>query len=207
MQDALPTDTQTANDSAPSVMEKPANPFNALMALSHAVKKVGIAKPEDVQSIKKVWDESQMAIHEDLRDPARVQVVLKEGAVPMEFTIRGLTLDEKHKAEQIVEGVTPPKKTRIETKPGLPAQTVDDGYDEESPIYRKNLAEANKNRLLFITLKGVVGLEESTTGQTIEEKMVEVSKMNSKIVEFLASEIWYFSYSGQDFENFFFNKG
>jgi hypothetical protein len=207
MQDALPTDTTIPTEPVAQTIAKPANPFAALSALSGAVKKVGIAKPEDVESVKKVWDESQMGIREELRDPARFQVSLKEGAIPVEFTVRGLSLDEKHKAEQIVEGVIPPKKTRTETKPGLPAQTVDDGYDEEAPSYKTALADANKKRLLFITLKGVEGLEEATNGDTVEEKMAELSKMNSKIVEFLASEIWYFSYSGQDFENFFFKKG
>lgn len=206
MQDALPTSTAIPTETVVPAIAKPANPFAALSALSGAVKKVGIARPEDVKSIKEVWHESQMHLREELREPAKIQVTLKDGAVPIEFTVRGLTLDEKHKAEQMVEGVTPPKKTRIETKPGLPAQSVDDGYDEEAPSYKAALAEANKRRLLFITLKGVVGLEEATIGETAEKKMEELAKMNSKIVEFLASEIWYFSYSGHEFENFFFKK-
>ena len=183
------------------------NPLEVLESLSGATKKVGIARPEDVVSQREEWAKEDMLLPEEKRGPARIKVDMKGGAKVEEFTIRGLTLKEKSVAERMVESVIPPKKTRMEAVPGKPPMEVSDGFDEDAPEYRKQLAEANEKRLLYIVLKGVVGLEKGMPDMDLDAQMERISGMNSRLIEFLASEVWHFSYAGRDYEDFFFKEG
>ena len=183
------------------------DPLAAMKQLSSATRRVGIASPEDVLEERRTWPPEEMAKEEHERGPARVKVTLREGARPAEFVVRGLSYREKEAAERIVSEVVPPRKTRMDVRPGMPPTPVDDGFDENDPKYLAEREAAGHRRLLYICLKGVVGLEEKLSGRTITEKLDELAGMNEKLVSYLASEVWHFTYSGRDIEDFFFKAG
>jgi hypothetical protein len=183
------------------------NPFAGLKALSGAVRKVKVAAPEDVLEERKTWPAEEMILPPDKRCPPKIDVVMKPGRAGVEFTIRGLSYAEKLEAERMVDSVIPPRKKRLEAVPGKPPVEVNDGFDEEDPKYLMAKAKAQADRLLYVVLKGVAGLEENTKGATPNEKLASLGEMNVKVIEFLASEIWHFGFSGRDAEDFCGSEG
>ncbi len=185
--------------------------FDTITAFSRKSKTVRLANPDDVIGEKKVWSEDQELL--PMRDrgvPTRIMLETRPGAETVDVEIRPLTMSEREAAEKILDAAIPPQ-TFVEEqaqRPGDIPKRIPSGYDYDAPSYLAALRPLQEKQAAFVALKGVVGLNESTTGQSPEDKLKSLMDSTpSRMIRFLASEIWAMTYAQGSPADFFTNEG
>jgi hypothetical protein len=184
--------------------------FTAMGDFARKTRTVRMAAPEDVLHEERVWSaEDQMKPFAERGEP-RVKLHIRPGAPTMDFRIRPLSMAERECAEKITDAAIPPQ-TYVEEQPVRPGdipKKIPTGYDYEAPEYLAALRPLQDEQAAYVVLKGVVDLEQDTPGATDPEKVRAITTtMPSRIVRFLASEIWAMTYAQGSPADFFMNEG
>lgn len=181
--------------------------FTAMGAFARKTKVVRMASPEDVLSEEKVWSIDQLSVPILHRgEPQAVKLEIRPGAETMDFTIRPLTMSEREAADKILDSAIPPQTyvEELPVRPGDVGKRIPSGYDYEAPSYLADMRPLHERQAAYVILKGVEGMEECTPGADTNQKMAAImDTMPSRIVKFLASEIWSMTYAQGNPADFF----
>lgn len=187
------------------------NLLQSIGEFSRKSKTIRIARPEDIISEVPTYSDAQLLKPLAERGkPERVRLEIREGAETQDIQIRPLTMKQREIADRFVDAAIPPQLfvEEIPQRPGDLGKKVPSGYDYENPEYQNALRPLQEKQAAFVVLKGVVGLDESVTGDTDEKKIEQVMEsMSAKLVTFLAAEIWGMTYAQGDPVDFFTKGG
>ncbi len=171
---------------------------------------VRMAAPDDILSEEKVWSPEDLMKPYAERGEPRTKLNIRPGAPTMDFEIRPLSMTEREAAERVTDAALPPQ-TFIEEQPQRPGdipKKIPSGYDYDAPSYLADLRPLQDKQAAYVCLKGVQGLEESTPGANEQDKVQSLmDTMPSRLVRFLASEIWSITYAQGNPADFFTNEG
>ncbi len=184
------------------------NPFDSLLNLSTRTRKVKLADPQDMQRSVPKWSAAQLAIN-NVDDRGRpedgFEIHINPGAPTFEFEIQRLPSLIKEACVQIMNTEFPPEI--IVEEPGIrgePGNRVRTGWEWQDPAYQAKQAKLQMKQSAMVVLYGIVGLRDVTEGSDDEAKIALLrSKLDDKLITYLASEIWNLSYSAGDPADFF----
>lgn len=198
----------TKNSPATNMM----NLFDSMRDFARRTKSVRLASPEDIVGEVRHWSPSQLQIPDESKrgEPLRTELEIRAGAPTMDFRVRALTMAERERADAIMDAAVPTAIYIDEApeRPGQPAKRVPAGYDYEDPKYTQQLRPLQDRQSAFVVLCGVDGLREATPGDTDASKTdAIIAAMPTRLVRFLAGEIWNITYAQGDPADFFTSAG
>jgi hypothetical protein len=181
--------------------------FAKIGSFARKTRTVRLAQPDDILSDEPVWSDEQLGLPLSQRgQPQRMKLEIRPGAETLDVEIRPLSMTERESAEHILDAALPPQ-TFVEEQPVRPGdipKKIPSGFDYEDPKYLADLRPLQERQAAFVALKGVIGLHESTTGNSVDEKLKALmDEMPSRIIRFLASEIWAMTYAQGSPADFF----
>ncbi len=181
--------------------------FDSMCAFALKTKIVRMAAPDDILREVPVWSPEQELLPLPARgEPLRMTLESKPGALTMDFEIRPLTMSQRGAAEKILDAAIPPATFIDEPsdRPGVPPKRIPTGYDDEHPAYLAEVRALQDRQAAFDCLKGVVGLEPTTSGETESDRTrTLMESMPTRLLKFLAVEIWSMTYAQGDPNDFF----
>lgn len=186
-----------------------ATTFATLAALSQRTKRIRLVDVYDVQEVQELWSEEQLKIPDPEKrgDPenGRRFGITEEAMGAGEIEIRRLSDAQEKECEDLVRAVMPkPKIRKVPGKPGEPPREEHDGWDEDDPVFIDLREEARSKQTALIVLYGVVGLLESTEGETTSDKIQKIREtLDRKQLRNLAGAIISWGYSMGSTADFF----
>lgn len=185
--------------------------FKSMGAFARKTRTVRMAAPEDILGEQKVWSiEQQSKPILERGEPASTRLEIRPGAVTMDFTIRPLSMTEREAADRIVDAAVPPQSfvEEMPQRPGDVPKKIPTGYDYEAPSYVAEVRVLQEKQAAYSVLKGVEGLESDTPGGNDDEKVTAImGTMPTRLVKFLAAEIWSMTYAQGNPVDFFTKEG
>lgn len=185
--------------------------FKSMGEFARKTRTVRMAAPEDILGEQKVWSiEQQSKPILERGEPVSTRLEIRPGAVTMDFNIRPLSMTEREAAERIVDAAMPPQSfvEEVPQRPGDVPKKIPTGYDYEAPEYLAALRPLQDRQAAYVVLKGVDGLDADTPGGNDDEKVMQImDTMPSRMVKFLASEIWSITYAQGNPADFFTKEG
>lgn len=185
--------------------------FDSMSAFGRATKSVRLAAPEDILSEIPEWTAEQELVPLAKRgDPVKTRLEIREGAPTIDFAIRALTMSERQTADAIVDAVNPPEVFLEEhsDKPGQPPRRVPAGYNDEDPAYLASLRPLQDRQAAYVVLKGVADLAAATPGTADTDKVQSLmDTLPTRMIKFLAAQIWNMTYAQGDPSDFFTKPG
>lgn len=185
----------------------PPSAFESLLKLSSRTKKVKLADPQDMTETKPKWSADQLLLKEKDRGRPEngYEIHIKPGAATFEFEIQRLPSAVREACIQIMNTEFPPEI--IVEEPGIrgePGKRVRTGWEWEHPSYQAKREVLLMKQSAMVVLHGVVDLHKDTPGVDDEAKINLLrTKLDDKLITYLASEIWNLSYSAGDPADFF----
>ena len=185
--------------------------FTSMREFSRLTKALRVSPTGEVIEEKPHWSPEQLDLPPDKRgDPVRVELGLRQNAQVMDFNIRAISMAQRETADAILDAVVPAQIFIEEPaeRPGQPPKRVPAGYDYEAPDYLARLRPCQERQSAYVVLMGVDGLHADTPGETDDAKVSALmAAMPSRLVKFLAGEIWNMTYAQGDPADFFTSGG
>ena len=186
--------------------------FLSMREFALRTKTVRIASPADILGEVKHWSPAQLLIRDEEQrgEPLRVTLEIRADAATLDCKVRALTMAERESAELIMDAAVPDPIFIDEApdRPGQPAKRVPAGYDYEAPAYTQRLRPLQDRQSAYVVLCGVEGLRDDTPGfDDIAKTASIIDSMPTRLIKFLAGEIWNMTYAQGDPSDFFTSGG